>query len=94
MDENWRHGQLSRKPTRVDLYTLPATERMTTLDHQNLIPRLRALQVQIRTALIKEMQTQSVEALSRAARDDEGDTIFGIDVEVEEMLLRYCEEWG
>jgi len=73
---------------------MQATERMTTLDHQTLVPRLRALQVLIRTALIKEMQTQSVEALSRAARDDEGDTIFGIDVEVEEMLLRYCEEWG
>ena len=40
------------------------------------------------------MTTQSVATLARAERDDEGDTIFGIDVAVEEMLLRYCEGWG
>lgn len=67
---------------------------MTKLDHRILVPRLRALQVEIRTALRGHMQTQAVETLARAVRDDEGDTIFGIDVEVEEMLLRYCERWG
>ena len=67
---------------------------MTKLDHQTLVPRLRDLQVEIRSALRQHMQTQAIEHMSRAARDDEGDTIFGIDVEVEEMLLRYCERWG
>ncbi|MFT4842006.1 MAG: fructose-1,6-bisphosphatase/inositol monophosphatase family enzyme [Planctomycetota bacterium] len=73
---------------------MPAIQTMTKLDHRTLVPRLRSLQVEIRTALRREMETQAVESLSRAARDDEGDTIFGIDVEVEEMLLRYCERWG
>tara|TARA_R110002072_G_scaffold264409_1_gene423112 strand:+ start:16644 stop:17660 length:1017 start_codon:yes stop_codon:yes gene_type:complete len=73
---------------------MPVAQIMTKLDHRTLVPRLRALQVEIRSALRTEMVTQSVESLARAARDDEGDTIFGIDVEVEEMLLRYCEKWG
>ena len=67
---------------------------MTKLDHQVLLPRLRALQIDVRTSLRRHMQTQAVASLARTARDDEGDTIFGIDVEVEEMLLRYCEQWG
>jgi len=67
---------------------------MTKLDHQTLLQRLRTLQVEIRTALQRHMQTQAVESLSRTVRDDEGDTIFGIDVDVEDMLLRYCERWG
>jgi hypothetical protein len=27
-------------------------------------------------------------------RDEEGDTVFGIDVPAEEVLLAFCEEWG
>ncbi|MFN3242911.1 MAG: inositol monophosphatase [Planctomycetota bacterium] len=67
---------------------------MTKLDHRTLVPRLRDLQVEIRSALRQHMETQTIEHMARAARDDEGDTIFGIDVEVEEILLRYCERWG
>ncbi len=67
---------------------------MTKLDHRTLVPRLRDLQVEIRSALRAVMETQAVELLARAVRDDEGDTIFGIDVEVEDLLLRYCEKWG
>lgn len=67
---------------------------MTKLDHSTLVPRLRDLQVEIRGALREHMQTQAIEHMARAARDDEGDTIFGIDVEVEELLLRACERWG
>jgi fructose-1,6-bisphosphatase/inositol monophosphatase family enzyme len=32
--------------------------------------------------------------LSRTVRDDEGDTIFGIDRVAEDVLLPYCEAWG
>lgn len=67
---------------------------MTKLDHRTLVPRLRDLQVEIRSALRAVMETQAVDLLARAVRDDEGDTIFGIDVEAEELLLRYCEKWG
>ena len=67
---------------------------MTQLDHATLVPKLRRLQEDIRAALRAHMMTQATEALARAERDDDGDTIFGIDVAVEEMLLRYCEAWG
>jgi hypothetical protein len=73
---------------------MPATQIMTKLDHRTLVPRLRALQVEIRSALRAVMETQAVELLARAVRDDAGDTIFGIDVEVENLLLHYCEKWG
>jgi len=71
-----------------------APERMTQLDHATLVPRLRRLQEDIRSALRVHMATQATEALACAARDDEGDTIFAIDVAVEELLLRHCEQWG
>lgn len=67
---------------------------MTKLDHQTLVSRLRELQVLIRTELRAHTASQAVQVLARAERDEEGDTIFGIDVAVEEMLLRYCERWG
>lgn len=67
---------------------------MTELDHRDLLPRLRAIQLELRDALRQHTQTQAVEEMARAVRDDEGDTIFGIDVAVEELLLRRCEEWG
>lgn len=67
---------------------------MTKLDHRTLVPRLRALQTQIRRSLRNHMEAQATEVLARPVRDDEGDTIFGIDVAVEETLLQFCEEWG
>ncbi|MCK5940921.1 MAG: inositol monophosphatase [Planctomycetes bacterium] len=67
---------------------------MAALDHHTLVPRLRELQREIRDALRAHMQTQTVEHMSRTVRDDAGDTIFGIDVEVEDLLLRYCQRWG
>ena len=47
---------------------------MTKLDHRTLVPRLRALQLELRQALRLHMQTQAVEQLSQTARDDEGET--------------------
>ena len=67
---------------------------MTKLQPDTLLPRLKELQADLRDALRQHMQTQAITHLSRVARDGEGDTIFGIDVEVEELLLQRCEQWG
>ncbi len=67
---------------------------MATLEHQSILARLRSIGADIRTTLQKEMSEQQTEVLARAVRDDLGDTIFGIDVNAEEMLLRHCQEWG
>lgn len=66
----------------------------TTLDLDAILPRLRMLQEDLRTALRTHMEQQARELWSRTERDDEGDTIFGIDVAVEELLLQHCERWG
>ena len=68
-------------PTRPDLAA-------TRLD------RLVELQRRIRTVVVEQMGVQSIERLSRSVRDDEGDTIFAIDVAAEDVLLPFCEEWG
>lgn len=55
---------------------------------------MRALQADIRSALREHMRSQELAVLSRQVRDDAGDTIFGIDVAVEDILLQHCQEWG
>jgi fructose-1,6-bisphosphatase/inositol monophosphatase family enzyme len=67
---------------------------MPTLDHPNLVNRLRVLQADIRAALRAHMRSQEVGVLSREVRDDSGDTIFGIDAEVEDILIQHCQDWG
>lgn len=67
---------------------------MPTLDHATLLPRLRALQADLRAALRVHMLAQEREVWARAERDDAGDTIFGIDVAAEDILLAHCELWG
>lgn len=67
---------------------------MATLDHTSLLPRLRTLQADIRASLRAHMRSQEPAVWSRTVRDDAGDTIFGIDVQVEEILLQHCQEWG
>ena len=64
------------------------------LDASILVPRLRQMQQDLRTALRKHMLAQQPKVWSRTVRDDCGDTIFGIDVEVEELLLAQCKAWG
>ena len=66
----------------------------TPLRADDIVHRLRSLQRDLRAALHAHMQAQARDTWSRAERDDAGDTIFGLDVAVEEMLLRRCEEWG
>jgi len=67
---------------------------MPALDHTHLATRLRVLQADIRAALRAHMRSQEVGVLSREVRDDSGDTIFGIDAEVEDILIQHCQEWG
>lgn len=67
---------------------------MPTLDHPNLVTRLRVLQADIRASLRAHMRSQEVGVLSREVRDDSGDTIFGIDAEVEDILIQHCQDWG
>ncbi|MBK8098998.1 MAG: hypothetical protein IPK26_17975 [Planctomycetes bacterium] len=66
----------------------------TTLDTATLLPRLRSLQADLRAALRSHMQAQEPKVWSRTVRDDAGDTIFGIDVAVEEILVEHCQQWG
>lgn len=67
---------------------------MSNLDHERILPRLRAMQADMRSALRSHMVTQAIEVLARTVRDDDGDTIFGIDAHVEEVLLEGCRDWG
>ncbi|MEZ6036758.1 MAG: inositol monophosphatase [Planctomycetota bacterium] len=56
--------------------------------------RLRVMQSDIRAALRAHMRSQELAVLSRTVRDGDGDTIFGIDIAVEEILLQHCQDWG
>ncbi len=56
--------------------------------------RLVDLQRRVRDVLRKTMAAQDLDAQSRQVRDDDGDTIFGIDVDAEDVLLACCEEWS
>lgn len=70
------------------------TPTAAILDPADVLPRLRDLQLAIRDALCAHMAEQEPAVWSRTVRDDVGDTIFGIDAAVEEILLRECERWG
>ena len=67
---------------------------MPQLDHDSLALRMRVLQADIRASLRAHMRSQEQQVWSRTVRDDAGDTIFGIDAEVEEILVQHCQEWG
>ncbi len=64
-------------------------------DDKTRVEHLFDLQDRILGAVAAVMAEQSIEVLSRATRDGEdGDTIFQIDVDAEEILIEYCETWG
>jgi fructose-1,6-bisphosphatase/inositol monophosphatase family enzyme len=65
---------------------------MATLDHHALVLSLRILQADICAALRAHMRSQEPAVWSRTVRDASGDTIFGIDAAVEEILVQRCEE--
>ena len=67
---------------------------MAGLACERIIERLRGIQGRVRDALVAHVAGQSVEVLARVEREEVGDTIFGIDVAVEGLLLQEFEEWG
>jgi fructose-1,6-bisphosphatase/inositol monophosphatase family enzyme len=64
------------------------------IDADAILAELTALQADLRAALATHMRAQAAATWSRTVRDDAGDTIFGIDVAVEELLLERCRRWG
>ena len=47
------------------------------------------------SAVRSALRDQSTAELSRSVRDDDqGDTIFGVDISAEDVLVSFCEEWG
>ena len=48
---------------------MPPKASMAELDPSTLLPRLRAIQLELRDALRAHTQTQAVEHLARAVRD-------------------------
>lgn len=67
---------------------------MPPLDHAEIALKLRILQADIRATLRAHMRSQEPAVWSRTIRDDAGDTIFGIDAKVEDILVQHCQEWG
>jgi fructose-1,6-bisphosphatase/inositol monophosphatase family enzyme len=64
------------------------------LDPLPIVHRLRAMQADLRAALRSHMVSQAQQHWARTVRDDAGDTIFGLDVAVEDRLLDQCAAWG
>jgi fructose-1,6-bisphosphatase/inositol monophosphatase family enzyme len=56
-----------------------------------LLEPLRKLHDGIRNAVVSATERQHLDELSGISRDDEGDTIYAIDVVSEEILLRFFE---
>ncbi len=62
--------------------------------HERRVARLVAMQERIRDAIRRSLAERELARTSRVARDDDGDTIFGIDVDAEAIVLEACEAWG
>lgn len=58
------------------------------------VHNLKTLALQMRAAVLRGLQTSSVEALSVAVDARGGDTIYRIDEHGEAELLDYCAHWG
>ena len=67
---------------------------LTDPELQDWLHRITLLQDRIRAAIRSAKSLQSTQVLSRSVRDDSGDTIFGLDISAEEVLLPLCEEWA
>jgi len=58
------------------------------------LSKLRDLHVRIRDRIVERTRSASIEALSAVADDAEGDTIFAVDVDSEDVLVAFCREWA
>jgi fructose-1,6-bisphosphatase/inositol monophosphatase family enzyme len=63
-------------------------------DVQTLLKPLLTIHNRIRDAVVAATERQGFDELAHVSRDDEGDTIYAIDVVSEEMLLDFFEELG
>src|SRR5437764_4808623 len=61
------------------------------MNSEEMIPPIRLLHEKIRDAVVEAMQRQRSGELSDISRDEDGDTIYAIDVVSEEMLLDFFE---
>ncbi|HET6194282.1 MAG TPA: hypothetical protein VFE12_00950 [Acetobacteraceae bacterium] len=68
--------------------------RIPAIDPVPILARLRSVQAELRELLRAHMAAQEPKVWSRTVRDGAGDTIFGIDAAIEELLLHRCAEWG
>lgn len=59
-----------------------------------LLERLRTLHLRIRDHVRAELQRSATETLAAPTEERDGDTIYVLDVGVEELLLAFCEEWA
>lgn len=59
-----------------------------------LIHRVRALHEQIRSEVRAQLVQHSAEWLAQATESADGDTQFRIDVQVERLLLQFCQQWA
>ena len=64
------------------------------LDSTRFLPRMRGFYGELRAALHAHVSRGAIAEMSRAARYEGGDTIYALDLESEEILLRFCESWG
>ncbi|MCS6829768.1 MAG: inositol monophosphatase [bacterium] len=55
---------------------------------------MRALHEQIRSEVRAQLLQHSSEWLAQATESAEGDTQFRIDVQVERLLLQFCQQWA
>jgi len=58
-------------------------------EHQRLLSQIRLLHNRIRDAVITAFETNSREKMAEIVRDEEGDTIFAIDIVSEQLLLDF-----
>lgn len=56
--------------------------------------QLIEMQAAIRDALVVELRHQQGDALTQVAGESSGDTIYALDLQVEEVLFEFCERWA
>ncbi len=64
---------------------------MTSLDHPDIVRRLKSFQRQVRDLIIQSRSHTNLHAVNRSSA---ADTIYAIDTVVEPILESFCEEWG
>src|SRR5260370_4946411 len=66
----------------------------TLMNHDSFIPRLRALALDIRAAVLRTLHAAAAEELASPVAERGGDTIYRLDLPAEEALIAYCAQWS